>query len=351
MLPLSWHTSGAVPGHAAVPGGTAQLHRQPDVVATRPGARHAPARGARIRHLDARRPVEAAAHRGSRRRGPRARRRVCIVHGEPLRRRAPGLRAKRPHPAAGPRARGADRRLAVAAGCRRTASGGAGADVSNSAASSSRRMGVSARSTSRACARAVIAKACSCRRSSPCTNSTNGCGPDCGGTLMRRATVSDSGLRRLTTRVAKRAAQGGLMIVTAESCTGGLLAKCLTDIAGSSDYFDRGWVTYSNACQARRTWRPGVDARAAWRRQRGGRCSRWRRGAPALERARCDRGHRHRGARGRDGREARRDRLDRLGTAPARSHRGLRHPIPVPRRPRRRAPASVVAALKGLPAS
>jgi nicotinamide-nucleotide amidase len=33
---------------------------------------------------------------------------------------------------------------------------------------------------------------------------------------------------------------------TAESCTGGLLAKMLTDIAGSSQYFQRGWITYSN---------------------------------------------------------------------------------------------------------
>lgn len=38
----------------------------------------------------------------------------------------------------------------------------------------------------------------------------------------------------------------GLSMVTAESCTGGLIAKRLTDIPGSSDYFDRGYVTYSN---------------------------------------------------------------------------------------------------------
>lgn len=35
-------------------------------------------------------------------------------------------------------------------------------------------------------------------------------------------------------------------VATAESCTGGLLAKCLTDISGSSAYFTHGWVTYSN---------------------------------------------------------------------------------------------------------
>ena len=39
------------------------------------------------------------------------------------------------------------------------------------------------------------------------------------------------------------------MIVTAESCTGGLLAATLTDIPGSSDIFDRGYVTYSNAAK------------------------------------------------------------------------------------------------------
>lgn len=38
----------------------------------------------------------------------------------------------------------------------------------------------------------------------------------------------------------------GLTITTAESCTGGLLAKMLTDIPGSSNYFRQGWVTYSN---------------------------------------------------------------------------------------------------------
>ncbi len=38
----------------------------------------------------------------------------------------------------------------------------------------------------------------------------------------------------------------GLKIATAESCTGGLVAAALTEVAGSSDVFERGFVTYSN---------------------------------------------------------------------------------------------------------
>jgi nicotinamide-nucleotide amidase len=38
----------------------------------------------------------------------------------------------------------------------------------------------------------------------------------------------------------------GLKVATAESCTGGLVAAALTDIAGSSDVVDRGFITYSN---------------------------------------------------------------------------------------------------------
>src|SRR6202007_2918663 len=40
-----------------------------------------------------------------------------------------------------------------------------------------------------------------------------------------------------------------LTITTAESCTGGLVAAALTEIAGSSDVFERGFVTYSNAAK------------------------------------------------------------------------------------------------------
>lgn len=46
------------------------------------------------------------------------------------------------------------------------------------------------------------------------------------------------------------ARQKGVMIATAESCTGGMVAAALTDIPGASDAFDRGFVTYSNAAKA-----------------------------------------------------------------------------------------------------
>lgn len=63
---------------------------------------------------------------------------------------------------------------------------------------------------------------------------------------MKRAATSDAALRALASRVGTRLRKARETLVTAESCTGGLLAKCLTDIAGSSDYFERGWITYSN---------------------------------------------------------------------------------------------------------
>lgn len=51
--------------------------------------------------------------------------------------------------------------------------------------------------------------------------------------------------------------QAGLKIATAESCTGGLIAGACTTIAGSSDWFERGFVTYSNEAK---TEMLGVDA-------------------------------------------------------------------------------------------
>jgi nicotinamide-nucleotide amidase len=41
----------------------------------------------------------------------------------------------------------------------------------------------------------------------------------------------------------------GWMLATAESCTGGMIAAACTDLAGSSNWFERGFVTYSNAAK------------------------------------------------------------------------------------------------------
>ncbi len=54
-------------------------------------------------------------------------------------------------------------------------------------------------------------------------------------------------LKKLTKELAKTLTENNLSIVTAESCTGGWIAKSCTDVAGSSAWFDRGFVTYSNA--------------------------------------------------------------------------------------------------------
>jgi nicotinamide-nucleotide amidase len=54
----------------------------------------------------------------------------------------------------------------------------------------------------------------------------------------------------LAEKVLQKARGLGLKIATAESCTGGLVAAALTSIAGSSDVFERGFVTYSNEAKA-----------------------------------------------------------------------------------------------------
>lgn len=55
----------------------------------------------------------------------------------------------------------------------------------------------------------------------------------------------------LATQVLRRARFAGLRIVTAESCTGGLIAAALTAIAGSSDVVEGGLVTYANSAKTR----------------------------------------------------------------------------------------------------
>jgi nicotinamide-nucleotide amidase len=58
---------------------------------------------------------------------------------------------------------------------------------------------------------------------------------------------SDESLQTLARSIGERLHARKEFMATAESCTGGLIAKLCTDIAGSSRWFERGLVTYSNA--------------------------------------------------------------------------------------------------------
>jgi nicotinamide-nucleotide amidase len=57
---------------------------------------------------------------------------------------------------------------------------------------------------------------------------------------------SGRNLSRLSIAVGRHLLDRGLFLATAESCTGGWVAKAVTDVAGSSQWFAEGWVTYSN---------------------------------------------------------------------------------------------------------
>lgn len=60
----------------------------------------------------------------------------------------------------------------------------------------------------------------------------------------------DPNLIQAATALLAECRSRGLMLATAESCTGGLIAALLTEVAGSSDVLDRGFVTYSNAAKS-----------------------------------------------------------------------------------------------------
>jgi nicotinamide-nucleotide amidase len=62
---------------------------------------------------------------------------------------------------------------------------------------------------------------------------------------------ADTVLASLAREVGAELHAAGRRLVTAESCTGGWIAKLCTDIPGSSDWFDCGFVCYSNAAKAR----------------------------------------------------------------------------------------------------
>ena len=59
----------------------------------------------------------------------------------------------------------------------------------------------------------------------------------------------DEDIYAVAVQLGRAAIARKLRLATAESCTGGLIAGAITAVAGSSDWFDRGFVTYSNAAK------------------------------------------------------------------------------------------------------
>ncbi|KJZ17711.1 MULTISPECIES: CinA family protein [unclassified Halomonas] len=78
-------------------------------------------------------------------------------------------------------------------------------------------------------------------------------------------TNADDRVRRLAIRLGELCVERGVSVTAAESCTGGGVAAAITDIAGSSRYFETGYVTYSNAAKQRLLGVPGetLDAHGA----------------------------------------------------------------------------------------
>lgn len=63
--------------------------------------------------------------------------------------------------------------------------------------------------------------------------------------LAMNAVPDDAELARLVENLAEKLAGSGRRMTSAESCTGGWIAKCCTDLPGSSAWFDRGHIVYS----------------------------------------------------------------------------------------------------------
>ena len=74
---------------------------------------------------------------------------------------------------------------------------------------------------------------------------------------MKISIVSSTELRRISALAVKTMKEKNVTVATAESCTGGLISKCITDVAGSSAVLSGGMVTYTNRIK---TDVLGVDA-------------------------------------------------------------------------------------------
>lgn len=59
----------------------------------------------------------------------------------------------------------------------------------------------------------------------------------------------DAAISDLSRQLGDRLAAAAISVITVESCTGGWVAKAITDVAGSSDWFEAGLITYSNAAK------------------------------------------------------------------------------------------------------
>lgn len=62
--------------------------------------------------------------------------------------------------------------------------------------------------------------------------------------------LDEQGLEAVLTQISESLLARGWMLATAESCTGGLIAGACTALAGSSQWFERGFVSYSNAAKS-----------------------------------------------------------------------------------------------------
>ena len=56
-------------------------------------------------------------------------------------------------------------------------------------------------------------------------------------------------IEKISRKLGQKLKKSKTMLVTAESCTGGWVSQAVTSVAGSSDWFERGYVTYSNAAK------------------------------------------------------------------------------------------------------
>lgn len=97
--------------------------------------------------------------------------------------------------------------------------------------------------------------------------------------------MTDSVLLEAAKALADHSRAHGFRVAVAESCTGGWLAKCCTDLPGSSDWFECGWVTYSNEAKGELL---GVDPELIHQEGAVSQAVVEAMAAGALERAQCD---------------------------------------------------------------